>query len=151
MSLTAAEPYIVLEVEVGQPVEPGPIGAGARRCIPLPGGRVSGALEGEILPGGADWQTIHDDGNLQIEAHYAFRTADGAVVEVVSNGVRAAAPETHRRLMAGEPVEPGAYYFRTFMRLRTGAPALSHLNFRLFVARGERRAGRVRLEAFEVL
>jgi hypothetical protein len=151
MSLTSSEPFLIFEVDVGTPVEPGAVGAGVRRCIPLTGGRVTGAIEAEIIPGGADWQTVHDDGNLQIEAHYAFRTARGAVVEVVSTGVRAASPEIQSRLMAGEAVDPTAYYFRTFMRLRTGDPELAHLNFRLFVSRGERRAGRVRLEVFEVL
>jgi hypothetical protein len=151
MSLTSPEPYLILEVDVGPPVEPGAIGAGARRCIPLTGGRVSGAIEGEIVPGGADWQTVHDDGNLQIEAHYAFRTAAGAVVEVVSTGVRAASPAIQERLLAGEAVDPKEYYFRTFMRFRTGAPELAHLNNRLWVSRGERRGGRVRLEVFEVV
>jgi hypothetical protein len=81
MSITAAEPFLIVEVEAGAPSEPGRTGTGGRRFIPLLGGRVSGEIEGEIIPGGADWQTIHDDGNLQIEAHYAFRTASGAVVE----------------------------------------------------------------------
>jgi hypothetical protein len=151
MSITAAEPFLVLEVEVGPPAEPGRTGAGARRFIPLTGGRVSGAVEGEIIPGGADWQTIHDDGALQIEAHYAFRTAGGAVVEVQSNGVRAGSPEVLARLARGEPVDPSEYYFRTFVRFRTGAAELAHLNSRLAVARGERRKASVRLEVFEVL
>jgi len=151
MSLTAAEPFLVIEADVGAPFDPGATGAGARRCIPITGGRVSGAIEGEIIPGGADWQTIHDDGNLQIEAHYAFRTADGAVVEVTSSGVRSGPPDVLARLMAGERVEPSAYYFRTAMRFRTGAPALAYLNFRLAVARGARRKSGVRLEVFEVL
>jgi hypothetical protein len=151
MGITANEPFIVLEVEVGALAEPGPIGAGVRRFIPLTGGRVSGAVEGEIIPGGADWQTVHDDGALQIEARYAIRTTTGAVVEVQSNGVRTGPPEVLERLMRGERVDPGDYYFRTFVRLRTGAPELAHLNNRLAVARGERRKGGVRLEVFEVL
>lgn len=151
MSLTAAEPFLILEVEAAPPVEPGPIGAGARRFIALTGGRVSGEIEGEIIPGGADWQTVHDDGNLQIEAHYAFRTTSGAVVEVLSSGVRAGPPEVLQRLMRGELVDASQYYFRTLIRFRTGAPELAHLNWRLGLARGERRKGGVRLEVFEVL
>jgi hypothetical protein len=151
MSITAAEPFLIVEVEAAPPAETGPTGAGGRRFIPLLGGRVSGAIEGEIIPGGADWQTVHADGNLQIEAHYAFRTPGGAVVEVLSSGVRAGPPEVLKRLMAGEAVDRGEYYFRTAMRFRTGAPELAHLNFRLAVARGERRKGGVRLEVFEVL
>lgn len=151
MSITAPEPFLILEVDADPPSETGPTGAGARRFIPLTGGRVTGDVEGEIIPGGADWQTVHADGNLQIEAHYAFRTAAGAVVEVLSSGVRAGPPEVLARLMAGEAVDPGEYYFRTAMRFRTGAPELAHLNFRLGIARGARRRGGVRLEVYEVL
>jgi hypothetical protein len=151
MNITAAEPFLIVEVEAGAPSEPGRTGAGGRRFIPLTGGRVSGQIEGEIIPGGADWQTIHDDGNLEINAQYAFRTASGAVVEVISSGVRAGSPEVLKRLGDGEPVDPSEYYFRTAMRFRTGAPELAYLNFRLGVARGARRPGMVRLEVFEVL
>jgi len=151
MSMTATEPFLLLEVDVAPAVDFGAIGAGARRMVPITGGRVSGAVDGEIIAGGADWQTIHDDGNLQIEAHYAFRTPNGAVVEVLSSGVRAAPSAVMQQLRAGEAVDPGRYYFRTSIRFRTGAPELAYLNFRLAVARGERRRDRVRLEVFEVL
>src|ERR1700741_1200955 len=100
MTITAAEPFLGLEVEAGAPRGPGATRACGRRFIPLTGGRVSGQVEGEIIPGGADWQTIHEDGNLQIEAHYAFRTSSGAVVEVLSSGVRAGPPEVLQRLGA---------------------------------------------------
>ena len=151
MSVTAEQPFLILDVDVGPPVDVGATGGGVRRCIPLIGGRVSGAIKGEIIPGGADWQTIHDDGALQIEAQYAFRTADGAVVEVVSSGVRSGPPEVLQRLAAGEIVDPAEYYFRTAIRFRTGAAYLARLNHRLYVARGARRPGAVRLEVFEVL
>lgn len=94
---------------------------------------------------------IHDDGNLQIDARYAFRTAAGDVVEVHSAGVRQAAAEVMARLNAGEAVDPSEYYFRTAMRFTTGAETLKHLNFRLAVARGMRRPGGVRLEVFAVV
>ena len=151
MSITASEPFLILEVKVGTASELGHIGAGARRFIPIIGGNVSGSILGEIIPGGADWQTVHDGGNLQIEAHYAFRAATGAYIEVLSSGVRAGSPDVLKRLLADEAVDPGEYYFRTSIRFRTGAPDFAYLNFRLAVARGERKRGSVRLEVFEVL
>jgi hypothetical protein len=151
MPIASAEPFLILEVEVGSPIDIGLIGAGARRLIPLGGGRVSGAIEGSIVPGGADWQTIHDDGNLQIEAHYAIRTRSGAFVEIMSSGVRTGPAEVLKRLRDGEVVDPSAYYFRTAIRFRSGAPEFAHLNFRLAVARGARRSDHVRLEVFEIL
>ncbi|WP_430420537.1 DUF3237 domain-containing protein [Phenylobacterium sp.] len=151
MSVTADTPFLVIEADVSRPVDLGHTGAGARRVIPITGGRVTGEVAGEIMPGGADWQIVHDDGNLQIDARYAFRTATGEVVEVHSAGVRQAAPEVMARLNAGEDVDPSEYYFRTAMRFTTGAPALAHLNFRLAVARGMRKPGGVRLEVFAVV
>jgi hypothetical protein len=151
MGITAAKPFLLLEVEVGAAAQIGDMGAGARRFIPITGGRVSGEIQAQIIPGGADWQTVHDDGTLQLEAHYALRTASGAVIEVISNGVRSGPPDVLRRLGAGEVVDPAQYYFRTAMRFRTDASELTHLNHRLYVSRGERRPDNVRLEIFEVL
>ena len=48
MSITAAEPFLIVEIDAGPPSEPGRTGAGGRRFIPLLGGRVSGEIEGEI-------------------------------------------------------------------------------------------------------
>lgn len=70
---------------------------------------------------------------------------------MVSSGLRSGPPEVLQRLAAGEIVDPGQYYFRTAIRFRTGAPELAGLNHRLYVARGARRPGAVRLEVFEVL
>jgi hypothetical protein len=149
--IIAARPFLTLEAELGDPSVPGAIGAGSRRFIPIIGGTVSGDIRGTIIPGGGDWQTIHDDGNIALEAHYAFRADDRAVVEVISSGVRAASAAVMQRLQAGDSVNPREYYFRTAMRFRTGAESLRHLNFRLAVATGERRAHSVRLRVFEVL
>jgi hypothetical protein len=144
-----AKPYLVLEVKLGLPLDVGPIGMGVRRCIPILAGEVSGAFDGEVLPG-ADWQTICDDGTLQISAHYAIRSASGAVIEVSSNGLRSGPPDVLKRLAAGESVPPDQYYFRTAIQFHTSARELLHLNQRLFISRGERRASTVRLEVFEV-
>ena len=146
----ATRPFLILDVEVGAPINIGPAGAANRRYVPITGGKVSGAIEGVILPGG-DWQTVHDDGNLEIEAHYAFRAADGSVIEVISNGVRAGPAAVLQRLQAGAVVDAREYYFRTAIRFRTASPSWSHLNFRLAVSQGERRPDSVRLEVFEVL
>ena len=142
-----AAPFIVLELTIAPPID---IGVGGRRCMPIVGGRVQGGLEGEVLPGGADWQTILPDGTLEIDARYAFRTASGVVVEVASTGVRSGSPEILAKLASGVRVDPSAYYFRTFIRLSTAAPELKTLNDRLWLARGERGPQGVRLEVFEV-
>jgi hypothetical protein len=54
-------------------------------------------------------------------------------------------------LANGEEVDPARYFFRTLLRFETGAPELAWLNRTLAVARAERKAGKVLLEAYELL
>ncbi|NWG74091.1 MAG: DUF3237 domain-containing protein [Rubrivivax sp.] len=124
---------------------------GERRVVPLGGGTVEGPeLEGTIVEGGADWQIARSDGALDIAAHYAIRTADGALVEVRSNGLRHGPPEVMARLAAGEAVAPGEYFFRTVMRFTTGHPAWLHLNKVIAIAVGRREARRVILDVYRL-
>ncbi|HSM22695.1 MAG TPA: DUF3237 domain-containing protein [Rubrivivax sp.] len=137
--------------EVGALVNLGAGPHGERRCVPLLGGSVSGpGLNGEILPGGADWQTLRADGELDIQAHYIVRTGDGALVEVDSRGLRHGPAEVMQRLARGEAVAPGDYFFRTLMRFQTGHPAWLHLNGTMALARGERQAAVVVLDVFRI-
>jgi hypothetical protein len=142
---------MTLEVEVGVPIEVGDVGAGVRRCVPVIGGRFFGDIEGEIIPGGTDWQTVCADGRREIQAQYALKTRDGAVVELSSNGLRHASPSVQARQLRGEPVTASEYYFRTCMRFRTAAPVLARFNSLLAVSDGVRLANLVRLRVFEVL
>lgn len=149
MSLQS-RPFIVIEAEVSRLQNFGDIGAGHRRAIPITGGRFTGEIEGEVLPG-TDWQVARAGGLLEIQAHYALKTSEGQLIEVVSNGVRAAAPDVLARLDAGETVSSDDYYFRTFMRFTTGAKGLERLNAMLCVSKGARAPKGVRLEVFEIL
>lgn len=72
-----------LDVRVGEPVVVGRVSSGFRRVIPILGGTVSGGLDGEILPGGADWNTVRADGTVHLWARYELRTG-GAVVSVIN-------------------------------------------------------------------
>jgi hypothetical protein len=137
--------------EVGALVNLGAGPYGERRCVPLLGGSVSGpGLNGEILPGGADWQILRADGVLDIQAQYVVRTPDGALVEVDSRGLRHGPPEVMQRLARGEAVASDEYFFRTLMRFQTGHPAWQHLNTTLALARGERQARVVVLDVFRI-
>ncbi len=144
MSLEA-RPLLVIEADVEAPAD-----LGARRMIAITGGRVTGAVSGVVLPG-ADWQSVRADGALEISAHYAIRTHDGALIEVKSDGVRSGPPEVLAALGRGEAVDASRYYFRTAMRFHTAAAQHARFNGLLAVAKGERRASVVRLEVFEIL
>lgn len=141
-------PLMTLEVAVAPPVTVDPSSPG-RRFIPIVGGTVAGGLEGRVLPGG-DWQTIWADGRMDISAHYILDIAGQGTVEILSEGVRAGPPDVLAALGRGEVVDPGLYYFRTAIRMRTSAPGLLRLNAVLALAVGERLADRVRLTVYEI-
>jgi hypothetical protein len=148
---TEATPFLVFECSVERPISYGDSGEGVRRAIPITGGTVSGEIAGRVLAGGVDWQSVLPDGTIELSAHYGLEFADGARVEVTSIGLRAAPPAVMEALNRGETVDPDSYYFRTHMRMRTGAAAYAHLNKQLYIGRGARAPLGVRIEVFRVL
>ena len=83
---------IRLHVLVDPPVEIGPISLGLRRVIPITGGTWTalgpdgGEITGEVVPGGADWNTEVAEGLSHVEARYSLRAPDGSFVEVSNRG-----------------------------------------------------------------
>lgn len=140
-----------LEAQIGPAVEFGQTGGGLRRMVPILGGRILGRLQAEVIPGGADWQTIRPDGVTDLWARYALRASDGAAIVVTNIGVRRASAEVSRRLKDGEPVDPSEYYFRSSPAFETGSEAHRWLTEAMFVGVGERRPDRVRLKVYEIL
>jgi hypothetical protein len=124
---------------------------GERRVIGILGGSVSGPkLKGRILPGGADWQIIRNDGAADIKARYTIQTDAGALIMVTSEGLRHGPPEVMERLTRGDNVDSAQYYFRTVMRFETSDPSVDWLNRILALAQGQREARAVRLDVYEV-
>ena len=137
--------------QVGPLVSLGPGPHGERRYVPLGGGSVRGPeLNGSLVEGGIDWQINRADGVLDIAAHYVIRADDGALIEVQSTGLRHGPAEVMARLAADAPVRHDEYYFRTLVRLTTGAPQWLHLNKWLVIAVGQRDAARVRLDLYRL-
>ena len=129
--------------------ELGEIGGGRRRIVPILGGTVSGArLTAEVLPGGADWQTIFPDGRTEVLARYTLRAADGAFVGVVNRGVRRGPADVIARLTAGENVDPSSYYFRTSPTFEVAAGPHEWLLNHVFVGVGVRLPDCVLLRVF---
>ncbi|MCZ2497549.1 DUF3237 family protein [Xylophilus sp. Kf1] len=137
--------------DVGPLVSLGAAPLGERRFVQLLGGRVEGpCFQGVVMPGGVDWQIARQDEVLEIDARYVLELSDGARVEVESRGLRHGAPEVMQRLAAGEPVASHRYFFRTAIRLTTGAPAWRHLNRIMAVGMGSRFARQVVIDVFQV-
>ena len=145
------KPLLQIEVDLAEVLEIGKTAEGQRRMIGIRGGSFSGRIQGRVLPGGADWQLIRNDGIADISARYILETEDGARIEVQSDGYRHGPPEVIARLAAGEEVDPATYYFRTIMRFETGAPEVAWMNGVLAFSRGQRRARQVLLDVFEIL
>ena len=141
----------LLRVSVAPALELGETDLGRRRIIPITGGTVEGPrLSGRVLPGGADWQIIRADGCAELEARYTLEAEDGALISVVNRGLRHGPPEVVRQLLAGEPVDPGTYYFRCAPAFETAAAAHRWLTRTLFVASGARRPDVVEISVYAV-
>lgn len=123
---------------------------GHRRVVPILGGRVTGAIDAEILPGGADWQIIRPDGTIEIDGRYSARTTDGGLLLLHAKGLRTGTPDVLEQLRRGEVVDPGSYYFRTTVQIETAAPAVAHLQRALFLSAAQRQADAVRYRAYRV-
>ena len=125
---------------------------GGRRYVPFDGGTFEGrdGLDGVVLDGGVDWQVERPDGVLEIDAHYALRTVEGEAIEVRSTGLRKASPDVVARIARGDDVAPDEYYFRTHIRLATGAPRLARLNDLIAVSTGRRERDVVHIDVHEV-
>ena len=80
-----------IEARLGPTVDVGPTPGGFRRVIPIVGGVVRDGLDGVVLPGGADWNTVRGDGVTELWARYELRladgTADGTVVSVLNTAL----------------------------------------------------------------
>jgi hypothetical protein len=138
-------------IDVGIPITIGETGEGLRRVVPITGGRISGPrLNGVILPAGADFQVIRADGFTTLEAKYAARLDDGAMLYIVNTGVRFGPPEVMARITRGEPVNPAEVYFRTVPKFETASPDHAWLGKKLFIASGARHPDCVQLSVYEV-
>ena len=140
-----------LNVTVASTLELGDTHLGRRRVIAITGGTMTGPrLSGVVLPGGADWQVIRPDGVAELEARYTLRAADGGLIAIVNRGLRHGPVAVMQRLLAGEPVDPGAYYFRCTPTFETAAPAHQWLTRTVFIGSGARHPDRVEIDVFAV-
>ena len=142
-STAPAPPRLALaleaRVQLGTPIELGDVTRGRRRIIPIIGGTFEGSgIEGKVLNNGADWQIVRADGFAELDTRYALQTDKGQIIYVQNAGMRHAAPEIMKKLLAGEMVDPKMVYFRTVPTFETSAPELQWLTRSIFVGTGER-------------
>ncbi len=147
---------LALEVlaEVGPPLEIGEVPGGRRRIVPITGGTFKGhgeiAIEGRVVPGGADTQLVRADGLTEAHARYTLETSRGGLIGVVNRGVRHAPADVMTKLLAGERVDPSLVYFRTTPVFETAVPELQMLTRSIFVGTGERYPSEVLLRFWRI-
>jgi hypothetical protein len=142
-----------IEASVGPIRDLGLAPHGRRRIIPILGGTVTGPrLEGEVMPGGADWQYVRGDGIVELEARYSILAGDGAEIAVINRGLRRAAPDIMERMSRGETVDPALVYCRTVPVFEAPASgAYEWLNGSVFLGTAARFPDKVLIRVFEVL
>src|SRR5688500_5183950 len=136
---------------VGAPMEVGAVAQGRRRIVAITGGTFEGPnVRGKVMSGGADWQIIRPDGFSELDTRYTLETDKGQIIYVQNAGIRHAAPEVMKRLLAGETVDPSLVYFRTVPTFETASPELQWLTRAVFVGTGERYPNDVRIRFWRV-
>ena len=136
---------------VGPPMEVGQVIQGRRRIVPITGGTFEGPnVRGKVMNGGADWQIIRADGFTELDTRYTLETDKGQIIYVQNPGIRHAAPDVMKRLLAGELVDPALVYFRTVPKFETSSPDLQWLTRSVFVGMGERYPNDVRIRFFRL-
>lgn len=140
-----------LRATVAPPTEVGDVAHGRRRIVAITGGTFEGpGIKGKVVPGGADWQLIQPDGFSELDTRYTIETDKGQIIYVQNKGMRHAAPDVMKRLLAGERVDPSLVYFRTVPTFETSSPELQWLVRSVFVGVGERYPDDVRIRFWRV-
>lgn len=105
-SMTTTEENITTEfvfeikAKIDERVVNGPSVGGTRQAIPITGGTFKGpSITGTVIPGGADYQLIREDGVIEIKAIYMIKTDDDVIINVVNSGL-GTATSTGRYLRA---------------------------------------------------
>ncbi len=132
-------PLLVLNMTVGIIVDAGGPAGAQRRIGSIDGGTFAGdRLNGTVMAGGADWQTVRGDGAVLLDARALLLTEDGATIAITYTGIRHGPAEVMARLGSGEEVDPATYYFRIVPRFHTSAPRYEWLNRVVAVGTGVR-------------
>jgi len=151
-SVPTLEFIFAAHVTVDPSLDLGDVGKGGRRIVPITGGEFSGPqLRGQVVPGGADWQVLRDDGVAELEARYTLRSDDRALIYVRNHALRHGPPAVMAALAAGRPADPASYYFRGATFFETSAPRYTWLTKSIVVCTGEREPVGVKLKFYRLL
>ncbi|KAE8164432.1 hypothetical protein BDV40DRAFT_298460 [Aspergillus tamarii] len=138
-----------LRCAVDPPMEIGNGPYGRRRCVSIKSGTVRGKyLNGEVVPGGADFMLVEEDHTTHVNTNYLLKSDDGAYIYIRTEGTRAGPPEVLKALMEGDGVDPNQYWFHLHIKLETGHEKYKWMNNRVIIGRATRAKGEVAYDAY---
>lgn len=151
--MLASRPLFTIRIHIHPMQQIGATPLGRRRVVPISGGTFEGErLRGTVLPhAGSDWLLERGDGSFQQDARLTLETDDGALIGMSYRGVRHATPDVSARLARGEDVPAADYYLRTAPFFETAAERHAWLNTIVSIGVGQRVAGGVTYDVFEIL
>lgn len=128
---------------------------GKRQLIPVLSGKVSGELNGVVLPGGVDSQIIGTDGLCRLSARYALKVVEGTVY-IENNGIRRIPEEFRQKLFTDDmsffnQINPDDIYFKTVPDFEVDSPELEWLRASIFICSAKRTSDGVKLDFYKVL
>jgi hypothetical protein len=81
-----AEMIMKIYVQCDKTMEVRNDGSGYLRVIPIVGGDFVGKICGEVVSGGADWNTTKENGMAHVFAKYLLKTDDGEYIAIENEG-----------------------------------------------------------------
>jgi hypothetical protein len=120
-----SRPLMILRLATSATLDVGSTPQGTLTIFPVTGGSFEGErLRGQVLAGGGDWVTAHQDGTFTLDLRVTLQTDDGELIHMTFTGVR----------------DDANHYFRTAPRFETASPKYAFLNHLLAVGSAELRA-----------
>lgn len=81
-----AEHIMTINVQCSDSLDVKNDGIGYLRVIPIIGGTVEGKINGEVVSGGADWNTSLESNMAHVCAKYLIKTTDGEYIDIHNEG-----------------------------------------------------------------
>ena len=137
-------------VYLNEPLQIGRVPKGNRQILLGEGGEFKGdRLEGIVLPHGADWFLVRDDGVGELDVRVVLQTKDNARIYMSSTGYLHYPREKAKRVLSGA-ASPEEYYLREKTVFETSADKYGWLNSIVVVGTGWYKPGSVGMSIYEL-